>query len=287
MKYCLYAAAMIAFLAFMAMPLSVLAEEQATISLGTDPEPPDCVQNPGGITTIFWNIQHATTPDHVNYTLFNPTHTITIESQVYPGSTGIDIIRTWTVPSGMVPGMYWVRIEYYAVGIGLEAWAEVGFLVCQPTGSICADKWLDADCDGLLSQVDTPLSSWLVCLINAAGDTLCLRTDEHGQACYNGLPYGEYTVFEALAEGYLPIYPTSYPVTLSDGPVHVVFFNVAYDQCYGACCLPGGECSEVKEADCATAGGEFMGLGTHCAEVDCLPTPPDGSTWGRLKSLFR
>lgn len=41
----------------------------ATITLGTDPEPPVQIPNPGGVVTIFWDIQYSTTADSVYYRL--------------------------------------------------------------------------------------------------------------------------------------------------------------------------------------------------------------------------
>ena len=114
-------------------------EGDAVISLGVTPLPPNCVQNPGGTATITWSIQYQTVPDHVVFTLFDPTHTIIYDTQTYPGATGVVVTRQWTVPSPLPQGFYWVRVEYYAQGIGLEALAETGFLVCEQTLVCCLD----------------------------------------------------------------------------------------------------------------------------------------------------
>jgi len=109
----------------------------AVISLGVSPLPPDCVENPGGTATITWLIQHQTVPDYVTYTLYDPTHTIVYDQETYPGVTGISVTREWMVPSILPDGVYWAKVEYYAQGIGLEAWAETGFLVCEPEYKVC------------------------------------------------------------------------------------------------------------------------------------------------------
>jgi hypothetical protein len=129
-----------------ALPLLVtvafaLPGQNAVITLGTDPEPPVCVDNPGGTVTIFWDIQHLTTPDYVVYRLLDPTHSITLEEQIYPGDTGIAVTRQWTVPTGLDDGTYWVRIEYYSVEVGNEANAEVCFLVCCEATPSHDDSW--------------------------------------------------------------------------------------------------------------------------------------------------
>lgn len=110
----------------------VTAEPEATITLGTDPEPPECAANPDGLVTISWVVEQTSTPDHVHYMLKDPSLAI-IEEEIYPGMTGLTVTRTWEVPSGAIPGGYWVRVEFYATD-GMEAAAEVLFLVCdEPT----------------------------------------------------------------------------------------------------------------------------------------------------------
>ena len=37
----------------------------------------------------------------------------------------------------------------------------------------------------------------------------------------------------------------------------------------GACCLPAGTCQDILEFTCDGEGGEFLGGGTTCANVDC------------------
>jgi hypothetical protein len=131
--------------------VSNAAEGDAIITLGVLPLPPDCVVNPGGTATIDWSVQYQTVPDYVTFTLYDPTHTIVYDSQTYPGATGVVVTRTWTVPSPLPEGFYWVRIEYYSVGIGLEAWAETGFLLCEQTLVCCLDHTCiittQADCE--------------------------------------------------------------------------------------------------------------------------------------------
>lgn len=46
--------------------------------------------------------------------------------------------------------------------------------------------------------------------------------------------------------------------------------------CAGACCLSGGGCQELTEADCLTQGGSFEGEMTECATASCAPTDVGG-----------
>lgn len=115
-------------------------DPRAIITLGTDPEPPICVGNPGGTVEIFWDIQYQTTPDSVTYELCDPTQAV-VEREVYPGDSGIQISRDWTVPAGADPGGYWVYVNYYSAEVGNEANADVLFLVCEPIVPLRETDW--------------------------------------------------------------------------------------------------------------------------------------------------
>ncbi len=112
--------------AFLSMPS---ADTDCTITLGTIPEPPECVENPGGVTTINWEIEYSTSADYVHYYMTDPGDNI-VEEETYPGETGISIERNWTVPEGAAEGAYWVHVDFYSEEVGLEGAAEVVFLVC-------------------------------------------------------------------------------------------------------------------------------------------------------------
>ncbi len=168
---------------FLVLVTPLLAQERtATITLGRDPEPPYCVQNPGGTVDIFWNIQHSTTPLRVYYKLEDPTRTVILEQQTYPGSTGLNINRRWTVPAGLSDGKYWVRVEYWSLQSSNEANAEVTFYVCTTMGNLCVWKYKDANCNGVYDAGDTPVPDWWVCIHTPAGDDICVQTDATGRS---------------------------------------------------------------------------------------------------------
>jgi hypothetical protein len=198
---------------------------EATISLGRDPEPPGAVLNPGGTVDIFWNIEHTTTPNYVYYKLEDPTRTIIYEDETYPGSTGISVSRQWTVPAGAPDGKYWVRIEYWSFEAGNEANAEVTFYVCSCTAEVCAEKYEDMNCNDTLDGEDMPVADWWICINTPLGDTFCQKTDASGLVCWQGLPLGDYTIYEVLPSGWVAIYPTSYDFTLTETGDSFVFFN--------------------------------------------------------------
>ncbi|MBM3317443.1 MAG: hypothetical protein FJY75_06280 [Candidatus Eisenbacteria bacterium] len=224
---------------------------EATISLGRDPAPPSCVEVPGGILTITWDIEHETTPNYVLYELWDPSQTILIESETYPGNSGITVTRYWECPEGAIEGKYWVRVEYWSYQAGNEANAEVTFYVCSGTGSICAQKWEDVDCSGDISTPDVVIPGWWLCITTPFGDTFCLPTDDTGTVCWDGLLLGNYTVSEIMQPGYIVVLPPGgvHQVTLSAGTpdAFVTFLNRPEDS----------------------------------------PSPAEDSSWGKLKSIFR
>jgi len=252
---------------------------EATISLGRDPEPPFCVMNPGGELTITWSIEYSTTPLRVIYTLMDPTQTITLDSETYPGATGVNITRYWTAPMGLVDGKYWVRVEYWSFESGNEANAEVTFYLCSELGTICAEKWQDSDCDEVLTAADAPVAGWWICLDTPYDETYCQQTGPDGRVCWNDIVAGEYTIWEFLPGGWRSIYPTSYDIVLENGETETaVFFNT---QCPppSACCFPDGSCQVLPVGTCAAMGGVVI------PDVTCDPNPcptqaccfPDGS----------
>ncbi len=265
-------ALMLLLFAIAATPVLAQDERVATITLGRDPEPPFCISNPGGTADIFWEIEHYTTPQYVLYELEDPTRTIVIEQETYPGDTGIAVNRSWSVPDAMPDGKYWIRVEYWSYEAGNEANAEVAFYVCTGMGNLCAFKHKDADCNGTLDPDDPPIAGWWICFTDAAGDTYCSYTDQAGTVCWNGVPFGSYHVFEHPVEGWSPVGADAYDIVLDEEPVALQFLNVKYDECFGACCLNDGTCGEITEHACAGEGGTFYGLGSACADVVC-PQP--------------
>ena len=240
---------------------------EATISLGRDPEPPFCVNNPGGTVEITWNIEYATTPLQVKFRIEDPTRTIVLDQQDYSGSTGVNITRYWTVPNGLVDGKYWVRVEYWSLESGNEANAEVTFYVCTGVGSVCAQKFIDIDCDEELTAADPVGSDWWICLDTPYEETYCLRTDAQGMACWNNIALGDYTVWEVDSTGWRPIYPSSSDVTVVNGETASVTFFNSECQPPSACCFPDGHCEVLAVGTCVEAGG------TVYAEPSCDPNP--------------
>ncbi len=263
-------------------------EREAIISMGRNPEPPECA-GWQDVVDIWWNITYSTTPNYVYYKLTDPNG-VTVEDSTYADSSGVSVTRSWTVPNFPVDGKYWIRVEYWSKQAGHEATAEVSFYVCSGIGEICAQKWKDANCDGEGGAGDLPLSGWWLCITTPLGDTFCDTTDANGQVCWTKLPLGTYTVFDPPVTGWVPLFAPSREAVLTenDPTWSGAFFNVHYDECYGACCKCDGECVEVTPEECDRIGYEFMGLGTHCDQVECgAPSATKKSTWSKIKNSFR
>ncbi len=265
---------------------ALAAPMEATISLGRDPEPPICVQNPGGIIDITWNIAHTTTPNYVYYKLEDPTRTVVLEEETYPGGTGVSVSRQWTVPAGSFDGKYWIRVEYWSYEAGNEANAEVTFYVCTDTGGISATKLQDVDRDGDCDE-DVPIESWWVCIKTPFNDTYCKQTNSSGIVSWDNLITGDYRIFEPAVTGWSPVGPDYYDVTVTSGVTERTFCNYTQET-RGACCGPWGTsaCIQAYENWCINQGGIFMGEGTTCGGNICA-TPVVPKTWGSIKAMYR
>ena len=253
---------------------ALAGSKEATISLSRSPEPPFCAIPGQTSVQTSWSITYSTTPLSVKYFLQDPTRLINLEYQEYPFATGVNITRNWAVPTGSVDGKYWIRVEFRSLESGNEANAEVAFYVCSETGTICATKLADTNCNGQIDPgIDQPVPNWWICLHTPLGDDLCKQADSDGQACWSGIPLGDYTVSELPIAGWETIGATTYSVTLENStPQSFTFLNRNLAECYHACCLPNGNCVVLLETECGTQGGTWQSSPT-CDGVVCpLPT---------------
>lgn len=143
------------------------------------------------------------------------------------------------------------------------------------------------DRDGGCDDDNSPLESWWICLTTPFGDNFCKQADALGQVRWDGLITGDYTVFESVPGGWLPVGPASVNVALTDTVAVVSFCNVQTTN-KGACCGPWGSmaCVQAYESRCVNQGGIFKGIGTDCGNEICS-TPATPSSWGRIKAMYR
>lgn len=271
-------------------PEQLGGSRDATITAGRSPEPPLCAQ-PTTMVDMWWDITYSTTPDFVYYQLRDPNG-VTVEESTYVGTTGVTVSRQWEVPVDPELGKYWIRVEFHSVDVGHESTAEVSFYVCSGNGRIYAEKWEDMDCDGAPSGPDRVVEGWWICIQTPWGDEFCQQTNASGYVEWTSLPLGEYTVSEEDRDGWLHLNDPTRTATLTEANPEWLgaFFNVRYDQCFGACCECGGDCQETTMATCEQLGPQhlFMGLGTHCKEVDCsMASAAEKESWSTIKDRYR
>ena len=271
----------IVWMAGVAAAAAADVSREATINLGRDPEPPRCVENPGGTVEITWSIQHVSEALRVDYELQDPTRTVILDQESYPGTAGLSITRHWTAPPGLPDGKYWVRVEYWSRVSGNEANAEVTFYLCNGRGTICAEKYEDADCNEQWTSTDPPLGGWWICLQTPYDESYCIRTADDGRICWNDIPPGSYRLSEMSAVGWRAVSPDAYDVMVeADQTQTRTFLNT---QCPppAACCFPDGSCSVLPVGTCEELEGVIY-LGESCEPNPC-PQPawacclPDGS----------
>ena len=118
------------------------ARPSAQITLFNTPSPPTAIR-PGEAELFHWEIVASTTPLSVSFKLINVnTEQALIESQVYPGASGLDVSRSYilpagyTLPFGKLFERYRVRIEYYSLQAGNDSNAEAIFWVTQDTDDL-------------------------------------------------------------------------------------------------------------------------------------------------------
>ncbi|MCO5208049.1 MAG: hypothetical protein M9936_00005, partial [Caldilinea sp.] len=125
-----------------------------TITFSVFPPPPTAI-TPGEVETFVWQIVPATTPVSVTLTIFDLDNSVLIEQRNFPGSSGLVLTQTYTLPLtytlpfGVPFERYRARVSYYSDEVGLETSAESIFWVTQDTGNIEVIKFNDRDGDGI------------------------------------------------------------------------------------------------------------------------------------------
>ncbi len=71
----------------------------ASITLSNAPSPPTAIR-PGETQSIQWQIIASTTPVSVSFRIINLDTSALVDSQVYPGATGMSVTRGYTLPPG-------------------------------------------------------------------------------------------------------------------------------------------------------------------------------------------
>ncbi len=203
---------------------------ETTITLSSAPSPPTAIK-PGEAQTFQWQIIATSTPVSVSYEVSNIDTGQPIESQVYPGSTGLNLTRsyvlptTYVLPFGRLFERYRVRIEYYSLESGNEANAEAIFWVTQDTGSLKVVKFNDRDGDGLRDPGDEGVAGVLFTL-RIQGQNLSRLTDANGEILWTNVPVGTYQVTETVPAGTVNTTPiVQQPTVTANATTTILFGN--------------------------------------------------------------
>lgn len=188
----------------------------ASISLSNAPSPPTAIR-PGETQLIVWQIIASTTPVSVSYRITNLEDGTLVDSQVYPGSTGMNVNRgyvlplNYTLPFGRLFERYRIQVVYYSLQSGNEASAEANFWVTQDTGTLKVVKFNDHNGNGVRDPGDEGVPNVLF-RVTIQGQTLGELTNAAGEIEWRNVPIGSYVVTEVVPPGYTATTPN--PVTV-------------------------------------------------------------------------
>lgn len=188
----------------------------ASITLENAPSPPTAIR-PGETQLIVWQIIASTTPVSVSFRITNLENGALVDSQVYPGNTGMSVTRgyvlplSYTLPFGRLFERYRIQVVYYSLQSGNEASAEANFWVTQDTGTLRVVKFNDRNGNGLRDPGDEAVPGVLF-RVTIQGQTLGELTNANGEIVWSNVPIGSYVVTEVVPPGYTATTPN--PVTV-------------------------------------------------------------------------
>ena len=99
------------------------------------------------------------------------------------------------------------------------------------SGSITGMKFYDQNLNGIRDESEPGLANWVIVLIGPVSDSIQTRiTDSLGAYSFEGLPGGEYLIYEDLLlapAGWIPTVPPSVILTIGSGDAKLVDFGNA------------------------------------------------------------
>ncbi len=201
----------------------------ASITLSNAPSPPTALR-PGETQSIQWQIIASTTPMSVSFRITNLDTSALVESQVYPGATGMSVVRgytlplSYTLPFGQLFERYRIQVVYYSLQSGNEASAEANFWVTQDTGSLRVVKFNDRNGNGVRDPGDEGVPGVLFRLL-IQGQTLGEITDANGEILWTDVPIGSYQVTELVPPGFVATTPNPVTAQVTANTTSTVLFG--------------------------------------------------------------
>ena len=201
----------------------------ASITLSNAPSPPTAIR-PGETQAIQWQIIASTTQVSVSFRIINLDTSALVDSQVYPGATGMSVTRgytlplSYTLPFGQLFERYRIQVVYYSLQSGNEASAEANFWVTQDTGNLRIVKFNDRNGDGVRDPGDEGVPGVLFRLL-IQGQTLGEITDQNGEIVWSDVPVGSYQVTELVPPGFVATTPNTLTAQVTANVTNTVLFG--------------------------------------------------------------
>lgn len=179
-----------------------------------------------GMTEVFTWTAAGGTPDYVIFEVRNPNGTV-VYSHTYPDSTGLSVTEYYTPATGAVLGLYEGKARYYSQEGG--SFTGIGTFCVSERGNLHVFKFDDFNGNGVQDAGEGPVQGVRI-RIQATPGSLCPSepasklTDASGQANWDGIAIGEYTVTEIVPPGREATLPTSHTVMVNIGATTYVTF---------------------------------------------------------------
>ena len=206
----------------------ILAAPDAPQAITFDlaPMPPQSIV-PGMSETFTWTVTGGT-PIRVEFEVLYPSGAVA-DSQTYPGSTGLSVVRLYTVPPGAPTGLYTSTVRYFRSGSGtLQA---LGNFCVAERGNLRVFKFEDINGNGVQDAGEGPVAGIEIQIRPVAG-SLCPSeassqfTGPDGYATWHDIAIGQYIVSEVLPACWRVTREPTNPVTvMAQMTTEVTFAN--------------------------------------------------------------
>lgn len=196
------------------------------ISFDLAPVPPQSII-PGMVEVFTWTVTGGS-PQRVDFEVKYPSG-VTAYAQTYPGATGLDVTRVYTVPPAAPLGLWYSEVRFYSLTGGTLK-AGGNFCVSE-RGNLRVFKFDDFNGNGVRDPGEDPVPDVLIQIQPAPG-ALCPSdpagqfTGSDGYATWSDIAVGQYIVTEIVPADREATLPVSHTVDVPiSATVPVTFAN--------------------------------------------------------------
>lgn len=231
-----------------------------SITVSRAPAPPGSVLNDGAHSLSYsYTIGFTDTPQRVRTEIIAPGGTVvpgTVADASITGATSPynSSPQTYTVPAGLAPGHYYVRVLYYSSELcnspscpspgddsNYAAEAQAQFDIAASVGNITITKFEDVNGDGVRQPSEPGVANWTFQVTAPNPDyvgttTYTVQTGADGTVTLPNVPAGpsaNYTVSEVLpnpnSQNWAPVTASSQSFTLASGATATPTFGGSGD----------------------------------------------------------